>query len=85
MLTSPQAGVLHQICAELLGSGYALSGREFASMRQFLLLLDAAGSEAELQYMLVRFPIAWPEASRAFTVADPKECVAAAIAESHCS
>ena len=55
-MSPSQACVLKEICVELTAQGEALTGRDFASMRSFLLLLDAAESEIELAVLLDRAP-----------------------------
>jgi len=58
-MTPIQQQVLGQIRLELAEVGCELSCAELESMRQFLMLLDAAGSAEGLQHTLDRLAPTW--------------------------
>ena len=58
-MTRMQQQVLSQIRLELAETGHELSCAELESMRQFLILLDAAGSSEGLQHTLDRLAPTW--------------------------
>jgi hypothetical protein len=58
-MTPTQQRVLLQIRRELAEVGHEVSCAELESMRQFLILLDAAGSSDGLQHTLDRLAPTW--------------------------
>jgi len=58
-MTPTQQRVLIQIRRELAEVGHEVSCAELESMRQFLILLDAAGSGDGLQHTLDRLAPTW--------------------------
>jgi hypothetical protein len=58
-MTPTQKRVLYQIRNDLAEAGHELSAAEVESMRQFLILLDAAGSAEGLQHTLDRLAPTW--------------------------